>query len=55
MLDGTTGLCDLTTPLPLPNAGWAANRQMHERLTNEGPEMNNWSSNEKGTPDEKAN
>jgi hypothetical protein len=29
--------------------------QLLNRLTNEGREMNNWSSNEKGAPDENAN
>ena len=33
---------------------WKESQSMN-RLTNEGREINNWSSNEKGTPDENAN
>jgi hypothetical protein len=51
---GVAGKIPQPRPIRVSGLEWKESQSMN-RLTNEGREINNWSSNEKGTPDENAN
>jgi hypothetical protein len=51
---GVTGKIPQPRLFRVSGLEWKESQSMN-RLTNEGREINNWSSNEKGTPDENAN